>query len=169
MKEVKINYDNLTDEDMDELVIRLKAIIINDNNEIMFGYSHGTYQFPGGHLEDGETLEEGLIREIKEETGITLKLEDRKPIFKRSYYTKNYHNSGLNRKNEIYYYLMKDNLVANMNEANLDEWEKVGNYTIKIIPIDKVEEELNNTINDNPINEVIHNEIISVLKELKLL
>ena len=32
------------------------------------------YTFPGGGLEDGETLEEGVIREIKEEFGITVKV-----------------------------------------------------------------------------------------------
>ena len=33
------------------------------------------YTFPGGHLEEGETLEEGVIREIKEEFGINVKVE----------------------------------------------------------------------------------------------
>ena len=31
------------------------------------------YTFPGGGLEEGETLEEGVIREIKEEFGINVK------------------------------------------------------------------------------------------------
>lgn len=29
--------------------------------------------FPGGHVEEGESLEESVIREIKEETGLTIK------------------------------------------------------------------------------------------------
>lgn len=32
------------------------------------------YTFPGGGLEEGETLEEGTIREIKEEFGITVEV-----------------------------------------------------------------------------------------------
>ena len=32
------------------------------------------YTFPGGGLEEGETLEEGTIREIKEEFGIEVKV-----------------------------------------------------------------------------------------------
>ena len=32
------------------------------------------YTFPGGGLEEGETLEEGTIREIKEELGINVKV-----------------------------------------------------------------------------------------------
>ncbi len=29
----------------------------------------GTWEFPGGHLEEGETLKQGLMRELKEEIG----------------------------------------------------------------------------------------------------
>jgi len=35
------------------------------------------YTFPGGGLEDGESLEEGVIREIKEEFGIDIKVVEK--------------------------------------------------------------------------------------------
>ena len=41
------------------------------------------YTIPGGHLEAGETLEEGTIREIKEEFGIDVK------VIKQLYYLEN--------------------------------------------------------------------------------
>ena len=33
--------------------------------------------FPGGGLEEGETLEEGIVREIKEEFGINVKVKEK--------------------------------------------------------------------------------------------
>ena len=40
------------------------------------GYYDGYYDLPGGHLEDEEDIFDGMIREAKEEIGITLKREE---------------------------------------------------------------------------------------------
>ena len=165
MKEILYNYDNLKLEDVDEVVTRTKGLIINSNNEITLGYSHKTYQFPGGHLEDGETLEECLLREIEEETGIKIKDAKLKPFEKITYYNKNYHKSGKNRKNEIYYYIINTDANFDMNNSKLDEWEKDGNFTVKTFPIENVEQVLIDSIPDNPINKVIVEEMLDIFKE----
>lgn len=72
MQEIIYNNDNLKDNELDETVTRVKAVIINDKDEILLGKCHNTYQFPGGHLHPEEDLTIGLIREVKEETGIEL-------------------------------------------------------------------------------------------------
>ena len=165
MKEILYNYDNLTLDEIDETVTRTKGLIINSNNEITLGYSHKTYQFPGGHLEEGETLEECLLREIMEETGIELKDAKFKPIEKITYYNKNYHNSGKNRKNEIYYYIIKTDAKFDLDKVAFDEWEKAGDFCVKTMPLDSVEKVLIESIPDNPINEVIVEEMLDILKE----
>lgn len=167
MKEVLYNYDNLNLEEIDEVVTRAKGLIINSNNEITLGYSHKTYQFPGGHLEDGETLEECLLREIKEETGIEIYDADLKPFEKITYYNKNYHGSGKNRKNEIYYYIIKTNAKFDMNNAKLDIGEKEGDFTAKTLPIENIEKILLDSITDNQINKVIVEEMLDIFKEYK--
>ena len=159
MKEIIYNKENLTDKDVDETVIRVKALIVNSKNEILLGYCHKTYQFPGGHIEENEDLEEGLKREVKE--------ENLKPYEKIIYYTSNYRNTGLNRKNEIYYYVVKTDEPVNINNMNLDDWEKEGNYIIKTIPLNDIEKVLKNSIPDNPINSIIVEEMIEVLNEYK--
>ena len=169
MKEIIYNPDNLKDEDMDELVVRTKGLLINSKNEITLGYSHKTYQFPGGHLEEGESLEECLLREIKEETGIELKDYNLKPFLRTVYYTDNYKKSGKSRKNEIYFYVINTDEVVNMDNSNLDDWEREGNYIAKTMPIEEAEKIIISSVKDNPINEVIVNEMLEALKVYKKL
>ncbi len=167
MKEVIYNEEKLTDKNIDETVVRLKALIINSKDEILLGYAHKTYQFPGGHLEENETLEEGLKREVQEETGIVIKEKNLKPFEKITYYTSNYRNTGLNRKNEIYYYIIKTDEEVNINNMNLDNWEKEGNYVIKKVSLNDIENLLISGLKDNSINEIIVKEMMEVINEYK--
>ena len=167
MKEVIYNEEKLTDKNIDETVVRLKALIINSKDEILLGYAHKTYQFPGGHLEENETLEEGLKREVQEETGIVIKEKNLKPFEKITYYTSNYRNTGLNRKNEIYYYIIKTDEEVNINNMNLDNWEKEGNYVIKKVSLNDIENLLISGLKDNSINEIIVKEMLEVINEYK--
>ncbi len=58
------------------------VMLVNDNNEILLGrrchtgYRDGFYDMPAGHLEDGETLREAAARELLEETGIRVLIDD---------------------------------------------------------------------------------------------
>ena len=169
MKEVIYNYDNLKENEIDEIVIRCKGLIINNKNEIMLGYCHNTYQFPGGHLEENETLLDCLKREIKEETGIELEDDEinKNIIEKNTRYTKNYHNTNKNRKNEIYYYIIKTNKLPNINNNHLDKNEIEGNYIIKMINLYDVENTLIDSISLNDINKIIVEEMLDVIKEYK--
>ena len=72
MKQLITNNYNLTDSDMTEVVKRVKVLLVNSNNDVLLGYSYNNYQFPGGHVEENETLVQAVNREILEETGIEL-------------------------------------------------------------------------------------------------
>lgn len=58
------------------------AVIVKGKKVLLVQRSHedhwmaGKWAFPGGELDKGETLEQGLKREIEEETGLKVKLED---------------------------------------------------------------------------------------------
>lgn len=51
------------------------GIIIN-NGKILLSKQWSGYDFPGGGIELGETIEAALIREVKEETGMDIKVGD---------------------------------------------------------------------------------------------
>lgn len=51
--------------------------IINDNNQVLLimkkrGFGQGKWNGPGGKAKDGESLEESVIREVKEEIDVKL-------------------------------------------------------------------------------------------------
>lgn len=144
MKEIITNNYNLKEEDMTEIVKRVKILLRNSNDEILLGYSHNNYQFPGGHVEDGEELIETVNREIKEETGMELNVVDVVPFAKAIGYYKDWPEEGKNRKIEIYYYEVKTNQKTNLENTNYTENEKDGNFELRYIPLNSIEEELEN-------------------------
>ncbi len=63
-------------------ILTVKAVIINDDNEILLlkrskkSRNSGKWDLPGGTLEKGELIEEALKREILEETGLEVEVDD---------------------------------------------------------------------------------------------
>ncbi|WP_113929126.1 NUDIX domain-containing protein [Bacillus sp. P14.5] len=51
------------------------AVVLNDDGEILLikGPKRG-WEFPGGIIERGETIADGIIREVKEESGIVMEI-----------------------------------------------------------------------------------------------
>ncbi len=165
MKEIIYNYDYLKESDITEVVIRMKALIINNDN-IILGNESSILQFPGGHLENNETFEECLKREIMEETGIEITdNEIERSFMKVTYLNKDWPEMGKNRKSEIYYYLIKTNKEPDVTKVNYTEHEKQGNFKIDKIPLNSAIEIIRKNIPNNEKNKVIAPDMIMAIEE----
>ena len=61
--------------------LNVVAAIIKKDNKILatqrgYGEFEGLWEFPGGKIEEGETKEEALVREIKEELNADIKVDE---------------------------------------------------------------------------------------------
>ena len=142
MKQLITNNYNLTDSDMTEVVKRVKVLLVNSNNDVLLGYSYNNYQFPGGHVEENETLVQAVNREILEETGIELNITNIEPFACAIGYYKDWPAEGKNRKIEIYYYEVKTDEKPNLKNTEYNENEKNGNFELRYIPLSDVEDVL---------------------------
>ncbi|MCC7207177.1 MAG: NUDIX domain-containing protein [Anaerolineae bacterium] len=68
---------------VDYIGVGVGAIIVDDEGRVFLarrgpraGNERGLWEFPGGAVEFGETLRDALVREIREEYGITIAVED---------------------------------------------------------------------------------------------
>ena len=165
MKEILYNYDNLIERDITEVVIRIKVLLIN-NNDVILGLENNIYQFPGGHLEENETFEDCLIRELLEETGIEISSEQiKKPFMKVTYMNKDWPEINKNRKAEIYYFLIKTDKDPDLSKVNYTEHEKKGNFKIEKIPLNIAIEVIKNNIPNNEKNKLIAPDMIMAIEE----
>lgn len=111
--------------------IRITAVVLRNENILLVEQNVDNvrgWSLPGGGLEEGETLEDGIVRELIEETGITVKVK------------------------ELLYlcdYIRNDRHVVHMTFLAEAPYDKIGETTpgldenpiksISYVPIDKIE------------------------------
>lgn len=164
MKELVFNEDNLKEVEINSVVTRVKVLLLNSANEILLGYCDGIYQFPGGHVENNESLIETANREIKEETGIELNLKNLTPFYCIKHYSKNYNGTSLNRLSQIYYFCIKTDEKINLHNTSYTQYEESGNYKLEYIDIEKIEDTLKRNIPNNVRNSIIVEEMLAVIE-----
>lgn len=126
--------------------ITVRAVLLNEKNEVallhlikddLFGH-RDCYETPGGGKRKNETFHEGVIREVKEETGFQAK------IIKFLAKVEDFYNL-IHRNNINYYYLLKvDKYVG----VDLEEYEKEMFKELVFLPIEQAIKIMNEVKDD---------------------
>ena len=163
MKEIVINDNHLLDSDIESEVIRVKGLIINSHGKILLAHNNNTFQFPGGHLDEGEDMGECITREIVEETGIHVILKE-EPFLCIKTYDNNYFGTGKKVLNSIYYYRFFTDELPNFEETHYDEFELATEFDLFYIPFVDLKNFLQKCIEDEKIDPNIGREMIHVVE-----
>ncbi|RYC73240.1 Nucleoside triphosphatase NudI [Candidatus Nanosynsacchari sp. TM7_G1_3_12Alb] len=122
---------------VDELNIRVGvyAVIIEDNKILLTRQWDG-YSLIGGGVEKGETIEESIAREVKEETGLTIMpdkiIHQATTFFKR--------NTETQADQSIQLYFTHSQLHGQINNDNITDSEKTyTNGTPEWVDLDKID------------------------------
>ncbi len=164
MIELIKNKSNINESEINNIITRVKALIITSDNKILLGHSHSEYQFPGGHIESGESLLLGLERELKEETGLVFDTSNLEPFVVRNAYYKDYPTENINTKIIIYYFIIRDDRVPDLKNTNYTEEEIDGNFTLRYIPLNIVNEVLKEKMDMSGDTNGITHEMLEVLE-----
>ena len=117
---------------------RAGGILIEDNKILLMhrikeknGIKDEYYVIPGGKVEDGETIKEAAIREVKEEIGIDVKTIGEEPLF------------TLERETEEHYYFLVKKIKGEIGtgtgpEFSNPDYVKYGSYSPELIPIEDI-------------------------------
>ena len=131
---IKYNDDDLRDDEIDEVVTRVKAFIVSSKNNMIVGYNDEGFQLVGGYIGEGEDLVQGLANIIYNETGIELDGKDGiEPFYEVRYYNRDYKGSGMNRLSDLIYFLVKTDKLPNHKKLKLSDKELASKLPLEII------------------------------------
>lgn len=159
------NEDNLTLNDANRVTLRAKLIVENNNDEILICHMGVKYFLIGGHIDNDESDEQCLTREVAEESGVTLDFSNILPIASSNYINKDYPKNGDITYTNTNYYAIKYDLVPNIEMQNLTEEEKKENFKLMYIPKNEVINFLENT---KEINATLSDTIMAIKVYLNL-
>ena len=121
-----VSCRNINDEREDVAVSELYfrpsvyGVVIKDGKVLLSPQFGDGYDIPGGGVDLGEPLEEAVIREVQEETGITVKV-DKVLIVENDFFT--HPGTGRHMHSVLIYYLC-DYVSGEISTDGFDEHEK---------------------------------------------
>lgn len=168
---VKYNDDDLKDNEIDEVVTRVKAFIVSSKNNLLVGYDEEEgYQLLGGYVQEGESLVPALANLIYNECGLQLDAKDIiEPFYEIRYYNRDYKGSGNNRLSDLIYFCIKTDKLPNYKKLKLSEAEISKKMPLEVVRrsafANLIREYIDNQT--NPVNKIKGKELLMAFEKFK--
>ena len=164
MEEITVNKYNLKEGQIDRRGKKARALLLKDN-KILISHYGGSIILPGGSMKKDEYPEEALIRELKEETGITYDYYDLDPLYKLDHYQMNYRlrdGCTVNRRIKTYFFV-GDFKGIDLDKQELTKNEKRSNFYLELVDMKRLLELLEEKTN-NPRKKFFDRELNETIK-----
>ncbi|MBQ7351385.1 MAG: hypothetical protein IJW59_00750 [Clostridia bacterium] len=167
---VKYNDDDLKDNEIDEVITRVRAFIVSSKNDMIVGFNEEGYQLLGGYVSEGEDLVQGLANLIFNECGIALDSKDSiEPFYEVRYYNKDYKGSGVNRLSDLIYFVVKTDKLPNYKKLKLSDREIATKLPLEMVRRSLFGKELREYIEkeQNQVNKIKAKELLMAYDKFK--
>jgi hypothetical protein len=167
---VKYNDDDLKDNEIDEVITRVKAFIVSSKNNMIVGFNDEGFQLIGGYVGAGEDIVASLKNIIYNECGIVLDNKDTiEPFYEVRYYNRDYKGSGINRLSDLIYFVVNTDKLPNHKKLKLSDKELAEKLPLEIIRRSLFGKELREYIEneENPVNRVKGKELLLAYEKYK--
>ena len=151
----------------DEIKMKSRAIITDNEGKILIGNYGGVYLLPGGSIDDGENPNDTIIRELREETG--LEFQQLEPFTKIRYFQNRYptrEGRTINRLLITYYYIGREK-DAIKHDRELTEKEIKDGFELKYYSVEEIGKILEQNQTENRRNKYFNKEIKTVIEHYR--
>lgn len=151
----------------DEIKMKSRAIITDNEGKILIGNYGGVYLFPGGSIDTGENPNDTILRELREEAG--LEFQQLEPFAKIRYFQNSYptrEGRTIDRLLITYYYIGREKDAIKHNRK-LTEKEIKDGFELKYYSVEEIERMLKQNQTENPRNEYFNKEIRTVIEHYR--
>jgi len=167
--EIVINDAKLKMQEIDESNTKVRALLVNEYNQLLIANYGGVYLLPGGSIEKDESIIEAIVRELKEETGQDYVQAEFSYLSYVKYFQKNYpkrNGTFQNRLVKTHYFVANYKGFSELNQM-LSEKERKANFTLELISLDEIEKIVSDNQCTNPRNVFFQRELLAVMQLYK--
>ena len=160
-----INEDNLRNSEVQEFSTKVRAILVDEDNQILISNYGNIILLPGGKVDKDESIFDAITRELKEELGVYYKSDELELFEILSYYQKNYPKVDGTIQNRLVktYYFIGPYKGIKKELQKLSDREKKANFKLELVSLDELENIILSNKNSNPRNIYFQKELLFIL------